>query len=299
MKPPSTGTNPPEGSDSIPPEGSDSIPPEGSDSIPPGKSETIPPGGGDAEPLSQGTPSLHVQLLPQPTDTVCGPTCLHAVYSYFGDAIELCDVIDEVASLPQGGTLAVQLGYHALLRGYRTTIYTNNLQTFDPTWFRPGVDLSERLLLQNAVKKHDKKLALATEWYLRYLNEGGEVRLENFTPDLLRSFLERKIPILAGLSATYLYGCPREREDGTYDDIGGSPTGHFVLIQGYDQDNEHLIIADPLPDNPGPGRQHYTVELPRLLAAIHLGIVTYDANLLIIEPLDPSRIPESPSPLSP
>jgi hypothetical protein len=65
------------------------------------------------------------------------------------------------------------------------------------------------------------------------------------------------------------------------------------VIEGYDQDNEHLIVADPLPDNPGTGRQHYSVELPQLLAAIHLGIVTYDANLLIIEPA------ESPSPLSP
>jgi hypothetical protein len=267
--------------------------------IPPGSGDATPKEGGDEEPPSQGTSSLHVQLLPQPTDTVCGPTCLHAVYSYFGDTVELGKVIDEVASLPQGGTLAVQLGYHALKRGYRATIYTNNLQTFDPTWFRPGVDLSERLLLQHAVKKHDKKLSLATEWYLRYLNEGGEVRLENFTPDLLRSFLERKVPILAGLSATYLYGCPRERDDGTYDDIGGSPTGHFVLIQGYDQDNEHLIVADPLPDNPGPGRQHYSVELPRLLAAIHLGIVTYDANLLIIEPSEPSDSAEPSDPAEP
>lgn len=269
---------------------------------------TIPPGDIDAEtpsqgppsqgPLSQdrpsqGPPSLDVQLLAQPTDSVCGPTCLHAVYSYFNDPVALDDVINEVASLPLGGTLAVQLGYHALLRGYRVSIYTNNLQTFDPTWFRPGVDLSERLRLQIAYKSRDKKLALATEWYLRYLSAGGEVRMENFTPSLLRSFLERGIPILAGLSATYLYGCPRERDDGTYDDIAGHPTGHFVLIQGYDQDKEHLIVADPLPDNPGTGQQHYTVELPRLLAAIHLGIVTYDANLLVIEPNEP-LLPLSP-----
>lgn len=269
----------------------------------PPRTGTIPPGDNDAadqtpgppsqDRPSQGPPSLNVQVLPQPTDSVCGPTCLHAIYSYFNDPVALQDVIDQVTSLPQGGTLAVQLGYHALLRGYRASIYTNNLQTFDPTWFRPGVDLSERLSLQVGLKKHDEKLVLATEWYLRYLKAGGEVRLENFTPGLLRSFLERKVPILAGLSATYLYGCPREREDGTYDDVAGHPTGHFVLIQGYDQDNEHLIVADPLPDNPGTGSQHYSVELPRLLAAIHLGIVTYDANLLVIEPN------ESPFPLSP
>lgn len=61
---------------------------------------------------------LHLEILPQPDDTTCGPTCLHAVYSYFGDALDLSTVIGEVQTLEEGGTLAVLLGLHALRRGY-------------------------------------------------------------------------------------------------------------------------------------------------------------------------------------
>ncbi len=233
----------------------------------------------DAEPR----PRLNVRVLPQPTDSVCGPTCLHAVYRYFGDAITLDEVIATTAELPDGGTLAVQLGCHALGRGYTARIYTNNLQTFDPTWFSEGVDLAEKLRAQAKSKPNEDKLQIATRAYLEFLERGGQIRLEALSVDLLRQYIDRKIPILAGLCATYLYNCPRELDDGTFDDIAGSPTGHFVVLQGYDQDGDRILVADPLDNNPRFDQSYYSVDLRRLLAAIHLGIVTYDANLLVIE----------------
>jgi len=32
---------------------------------------------------------LSVTMLPQPADSACGPTCLHAVYRHHGDEVEL------------------------------------------------------------------------------------------------------------------------------------------------------------------------------------------------------------------
>lgn len=232
----------------------------------------------DAEPSQR----LNVSVLPQPNDSVCGPTCLHAVYGYYGETLSLDDVIGEVSVLPDGGTLAVFLGRHALKRGYSARIYTNNLQTFDPTWFKGAVNLKDKLLEQASRKPHNRKLLLATDAYVEFLDLGGQIRLEPFTPELLRGYIDQGIPVLAGLSATYLYDCPRELVDGTFDDVAGTPTGHFVLIQGYDHESDRVLIADPLPDNPL-SKRYYSVDLPRLLAAIHLGIVTYDANLLVIE----------------
>ena len=85
----------------------------------------------------------------QPDDETCGPTCLHAVYQYFGDELPLDDVTAEVPRLVRGGTLAVSLANHALRRGYRALIYTYNLSVFDPTWFgRRTPDLIERLRAQ-------------------------------------------------------------------------------------------------------------------------------------------------------
>lgn len=234
-------------------------------------------------------PSMRLQLevAPQPDGTTCGPTCLHSVYRYFGDRIDLSEVIAGVTPLPGGGTLAVWLANHALKRGYKATIYTYNLQLFDPTWFAPGVDLRERLQAQ-AKAKTDKKLRLATQPYLEFLGMGGRLRLGEQTSTLVRRYLKRGIPILTGLSATYLYRCAREAED-EYDDVVGEPLGHFVVLSGYDKDKREVMVADPLHDNPGFGQQNYSVTLERLITSIMLGIVTYDANLLVLEPSAPGK----------
>lgn len=230
--------------------------------------------------------SLRFEIRRQPDDASCGPTCLHAVYRYYGEEeLDLADVIAEVEPLASGGTLAVMLALHALRRGYRATIYTYNLQLFDPTWFRDGVDLAGKLRAQ-AEEKHDPRLQVSTSAYLEYLRLGGELRFEELRPSLIRHYLKRQVPILTGLSATYLYESARERgiDRLVYDDVGGYPTGHFVVLSGYDRRTREVVIADPLGDNPRYPGQRYRVRIQRLLGAILLGVLTYDANLLILEP---------------
>jgi len=223
--------------------------------------------------------------MPQPDDFTCGPTCLHALYRYFGDRISLERVISEVPQLDTRGTLDVLLANHALDRGYSARIFTYNVQMFDPTWFDGSdIDLSERLRLQ-LEHKESGRLRVATKAYLRFLANGGELQFEELTPALIRKFLTRRIPILTGLSATYLYRNAREYgPEGRPDDIRGRPAGHFVVLCGYDKDTREILVADPLGKNPLSGTHYYAVSIERALGAILLGILTYDANLLIIEP---------------
>lgn len=228
------------------------------------------------------TAQLELEILPQPDDTTCGPTCLHAVYRYWGDEAPLEGVVAEVEPLPGGGTFAVTLACHALLRGYLAEIYTYNLQMFDPTWFGGGVDLGERLKAQ-LKHKGTRKLQIATDAYLEYLRLGGLVRFEELRPSLIRRFLNRGAPILTGLSATYLYRCAREHED-QYDDIRGEPVGHFVILSGYDRKKREVTVSDPAHDNPLFRTHRYSVRMDRLITAIALGVMTYDANLLVLTP---------------
>lgn len=228
---------------------------------------------------------LKVDILPQPDDLTCGPTCLHAIYSYFGDDLPLPQVIQEVPQLESGGTLVVHLACHALKRGYEATIYTYNLQLFDPTWFHPGrYDLAERLLAQREVKD-SPRLHLSTDAYLEFLALGGEIRFEDLNTGLIRRFLTRGVPILTGLSATYLYRDPREYGPRCIDDdIRGFPAGHFVLLCGYSRFNREVLVADPFQTNPLFRRNKYWLNVERVTGAVLLGIVTYDANLLILQP---------------
>ena len=223
---------------------------------------------------------LALEVLPQPDDVTCGPTCLHAVYRYWELDVPLQDVITAVAPLPEEGTHAVHLACHALESGFEATIYTYNLQIFDPTWFTVAVDLP-KLLKEQLTFKKGEKLAIATEEYLKFLELGGELRYQELSGSLLRRYLNRGIPILTGLSATYLYDCAREYNN-NYDDVRGYPTGHFVVLSGYDRESREVMVADPLQDNPGYRSHYYRVGMNRLIASILLGIVTFDANLLII-----------------
>ena len=114
---------------------------------------------------------------------------------------------------------------------------------------------------------------------------GGELRFEDLTPRLLRGYVKRSIPVISGLSASYLYRTPREYGPNCdYDDVRGEPTGHFVVLCGYNKETRPIQIADPLLPNPVAQSQLYDVGIDRLLNAILLGVLTYDANLLIIRP---------------
>ena len=220
-------------------------------------------------------------MLLQPDDSTCGPTCLEAVYGYWGHEVALDEVIAAIAPLPEGGTLAVSLACDALRRGFDAVIYTYNLQTFDPTWFPATEDLAARLQQQKKAKK-SRKLGLATDAYLELLRLGGTVKYEELTASFLKDMLDAGTPILTGLSATYLYGCAREYDD-DYDDIRGNPTGHFVVLCGYDDKDQAMMVADPHQHTYFQSR-YYTVKAERLISSILLGIVTYDANLLVITP---------------
>jgi len=248
------------------------------------------------------------QILPQPDETTCGPTCLQAVYRYFDDPMDLEQVIRETPRLEDGGTLAVALGTHALQRGYRAKIFTYNLRVFDPSWFVtdrrrareridafavprekvPSVDLVEKLRQQVRLKD-GMKLQLACGAYANFIEQGGQMRMHDLNKALIRHYLDRAMPILTGLSSTYLYQGPRERQrDMKPDDLRGTPTGHFVVLCGEKPPPRKLVrVADPYTPNPFANQDHYyDVPFDRLICAILLGVLTYDANLLIIQPRD-------------
>jgi len=219
----------------------------------------------------------------QPDLVTCGPTCLHAAYGFFGDGLPLENVVREVRSLEEGGTLAVLLGCHALERGYRATIFSYNLRIFDPTWFHlEGKELVRRLRAR-IQEKEGKRLKIAAEAYAHFLDLGGEVRMRDLSPELIREPLDAGLPILTGLSSTYLYQAPREhgvRDD----DIRGDPQGHFVILAGYEDGGNQILVADPLGGTEWVESVFYRVSVNRLITAILLGVLTYDANLLILRP---------------
>lgn len=233
---------------------------------------------------------LRVQRFLQPDDVTCGPTCLRKVYAFYGENSELEEIVAALQRNEDGGTMAVYLAISALKRGYNARIFSYDQRIFDPTW----VNLSPEQLIGKITARRqylvDVKRVQAADAYVQFLQMGGELAFKELTHCLLREIIDRGHPVLAGLSATYLYRFARERwEPSTQrlieDDVAGEPSGHFVVITGYDNWGRTLSVLDPAENVPAPGGR-VVVEASRLINAILLGDVTYDAVLLEVWPID-------------
>ncbi|HET8655582.1 MAG TPA: hypothetical protein VFL93_08730 [Longimicrobiaceae bacterium] len=230
----------------------------------------------------------------QPDDVTCGPTCLRKVYDFYGLEVPLEQVLGEIDRNEDGGTLAVYLGIAALHRGFCARIFVYDLRIFDPSWktlTRPEVAEKIRLRLPHLRFPKAKRAAQA---YLEFLDRGGEISFAELTPALLKSIINRDHPVLAGLSATYLYQMPRERQDPDTnalvdDDIAGEATGHFIVVSGYERWGRRFVVRDPSAHVPRTADGRQVVDAQRLVNAILLGDLTYDAVLLELWPDRPTE----------
>lgn len=227
----------------------------------------------------------------QPTEDSCGPTCLRAVYGYHGLDVALEALIAGIPTVPGGGTLAVLLGIDALRRGFGALLHTCNLRVLDPTWFPAKRSfLLEKIGASLEARRHRKErqeLAALRE----FLELGGSLRMEPLSRGLVRKHLRDRHPVITGLSATFLYRDRRVHpESGEYDDIGGLPQGHFVVLADYDPAEKSVTVHDPYPHSPFKDPHRYQVHIDRLINSILLGVLTFDANLLILEPPGESHL---------
>lgn len=229
---------------------------------------------------------MDIKILPQPDDVTCGPTSLQAVYNHLGYKIPLKKLISEIEFLEEGGTLGVFLGIDALKRGFKATLYTYNLKLMDPTWNELPMPKLREKLEQLHKAKHAPKLRKAIEAYIRFIDLGGTVAFSDLRAAMFEKYFKKDIPVLCGLSSTYLYRCMREFTDendrSVFDDIHGDPCGHFVVLYGLDE-KKQFLVADPDCTNPLCKGPYYKVDKFRLIHSILLGVMTYDGNVLVIE----------------
>jgi hypothetical protein len=226
--------------------------------------------------------SLPVGRIEQPDDLTCGPTALLQIYRFHGEERPLDEVIRDTPRNPDGGTLAVYLAQSALVEGWRPTLFSFNLDVFDPTWS----SLAPEALVAKLEARHHEveggRLRRVMRAYIDVLRRGGRVRLVDLDRRLLVGLLAAGHPILAGLSATWLYRSARELGEEP-DDVGGWPVGHFVVISGYEPEGDLFLVVDPSRDSPFNRTGVYPVPSERLMAAILLGDVTMDAVLLVLD----------------
>ena len=165
----------------------------------------------------------------------------------------------------------------------RSTLYTWDLMVFDPSWFTPDAPPMIDRLTQQAELKTDKRVRVVSHACREFLELGGSIRFRDLTAPFLRGILRRSVPMLAGLSSTYLYRMRREYgPNDKQDDLRGEPAGHFVVLSGYHRQDRLVRVSDPYRSNPVSSEVHYWVNINRLISSVLLGNLTFDANILLI-----------------
>lgn len=224
-----------------------------------------------------------IQISPQPTETTCGPTCLHSIFKYHGEKRSHQKLIDEITYTETGGTLGVNLGINAIKRGFQVDIYSHNLNVFDPTWFKLSKEDMIKKLNAQIQCKAGSRVSDASRHYVEFLKKGGAIKYSELTAEFLYETLQTCGPVICGLSATYLYMSERERNDTCeFDDINGFPQGHFVILSGMSGDLSTVEVSDPLSTNPFSEERKYQVKTQHLINSILIGVITYDANIMSI-----------------
>lgn len=204
----------------------------------------------------------------------------------YGDQRPFEDISARVERNEDGGTLGVHIGRAALALGYGATIYSYNLRVFDPSWSSLSTARLVDKLEARAARIQGQKLRHVIEAYADFLKAGGVVQFDDLTTELLTRLLRTRRPIVCGLSATYLYQTSREDpRTNSFDDVGGEPAGHFLVIRGYHGHGKEFLVSDPYKNLPMTASGTYEVDAQRLLNAILLGDVTYDGVLLVVDPM--------------
>ena len=225
---------------------------------------------------------LPITVSPQPDDESCGITCLQAIYEYHGHKTPIDTLKKEVVHWQTGGTVGVNLGRHALAQGFTAEIYSYNIKVFDPTWRDlPAEELRVKLKMrQKRIRSNRQKKEIG--FYLEFLKHGGNLRFDDLDENLLMRLFTAHRPVICGLSATYLYQTMRELPNNQENDVVGHPVGHFVVVSGYNSETREVQIHDPLRRHAISASGTYTLPFLKFSNAVMLGILTYDANLLVI-----------------
>jgi hypothetical protein len=211
----------------------------------------------------------------------CASAALLQVLKYFEDTkTSLEDIIDYCGEHFKFRDWDYLLGCFALDNGYSARVHSRSLSIFDSTWY----DLDVGSLIQKLKKQQEhtrkleetfcgyKKLHLEVQSAIRFLENGGEIDFSSISKDLIISYLNGKIPVIATFTAQLVYKLSKESDDG-HDDVGGEPWKHTLVINGFKKNRFYVI--DPANFQPEP---KYSINSDTLIDAI----IRYDSNLLII-----------------
>lgn len=212
--------------------------------------------------------NLNIPQFPQETAFSCLPACLQQVFGYYQIVVSQEEMLNELKR-PERGMSIPKAGLFLKKYGFKPLIITNNIQIFDPAWFR----LNNVALIKNIKRRRqflDKYSQSLIDDHLEYLKVGGQINFETINLELFVKYLSKNIPIVAELASTFLYKKSKSTKPGRFDSpVRGDIEGHCVVVAGFDKDKIKVVDPDNK-NNPFSKKGIYWVQVKELIASFFI-----------------------------
>lgn len=228
---------------------------------------------------------MNKQLFPnikqKVTSNTCGPSCLEAIYRHYGKDRGLEGILEDLHITKEESTYGPQLARHLNNNGFKTCICSSDPNVVSPEWRNASVDsIIEDLkgwIIYHFDKKVDKIWIKKALFLLFYLQEGGNLQVNDVTRSFLDKSLQEGNIILACVAESWIWKKRKISKVAKYDNIKGKVHGHFVVV--YEQEDEKYLISDPYPTNIQDKEGLYKVDKDTLITSI----LTWSSEILIIK----------------
>lgn len=190
--------------------------------------------------------NLTVPILRQAKNSIeCGIVSLEMVYAFYGIKISHENICQEI-SFSDIGTYMPQLGGHAIVTGFHSTIITHNPRLI----YKEDEGLSQDALLDRFMQLDKTNFAksdvLCLSYFIDFIQKHGRVLPKIPDIDDIRSQIDLGRPLIALINSAPLYTI---EDKNSFND-----TFHIVVVTGYDE--IYVYINDPIWNKHG-GAQKY------------------------------------------
>lgn len=198
----------------------------------------------------------------------CGPISVYTIHQFFGTTITTAEILKDLGVSTKTSTFPSQLAQHLRSFPYDVQLLTSCSYLVSPHWIgKSSLFIAEEL--QQWLVHHKRSPWRKGAQFLRdYLASGGMIKIINLTTHILDEYLEGGYLILACLEESWLWGRRKIVGKAFFDDVKGSPRGHFVVL--FDGNDHEYAISDPFPTGL-PGRSgNYFVSKDTVMISILL-----------------------------
>jgi hypothetical protein len=207
---------------------------------------------------------IDVPLVKQKDKNGCGAAGMSMIYKFFGVNLSQEEIIKKIGGLTRWGSFTVDHALMANELGFSTTVYSYNLEYYDPS----DSKLSRKELIKKTgelIKKENRQYNIRElKSILKVLRSDVSYEMRIPTLNSIKKFLDKRIPVVVAVNSAVLF---EKKKDLRW--------GHFLALTGYEKNRFYYNDPHGIKG---------TISDEKLIFALSNNVFDSSAYLLVIKP---------------